>query len=227
VVKKTNDWNAQKTHEILHFPEQICEFGHLMNADTGVGERGLKYWAKKPACSTRKGSIDVFTESTTKQVVDTMILWRASEVMNIGNHMFTCTQSHTQNTTLASYGRDNNIPGVLVGEPKFKLVGRSVDDHVECTCIWFGVMAKRTKQVFLPRLQNYWKKNILLGKKTSIGGYRMKADVVFWGIQNIDSPTETSCKHIQTSNQRVYDWCIVKNIGNYYFKSYLFNQRGR
>jgi hypothetical protein len=35
--EKTNNWNTQKTHEILHFSEQIREFGHLMNADTGVG----------------------------------------------------------------------------------------------------------------------------------------------------------------------------------------------
>jgi hypothetical protein len=92
--EKTNNWKTQKTHEILHFAEQICEFGHLMNADTGVGERGLKYWAKKPACSARKGYIDVFTESTTSQVVDTMILRKAYEIMNIGNQMFTCMQSH-------------------------------------------------------------------------------------------------------------------------------------
>jgi hypothetical protein len=26
-----------------------------MNADTGVGERGLKYWTKKPAHSAKKG----------------------------------------------------------------------------------------------------------------------------------------------------------------------------
>jgi hypothetical protein len=43
-----NNWNTQKIHEILHFPEQIREFGHLMNADTGVGERGLKYWETSP-----------------------------------------------------------------------------------------------------------------------------------------------------------------------------------
>jgi hypothetical protein len=38
-----------------------------------------------------------------------MILRKASEEMNIGNHMFTCTQSHTRTTTTASYGTDNNI----------------------------------------------------------------------------------------------------------------------
>jgi hypothetical protein len=119
--EKTNNWNTQKTHEILHFAEQIREYGSLMNADTGVGERGLKYSAKEPACNARKGSIDVFTESTTNQVCNTMILKKASDVMNVGDHMFTCTRSHTR-----SNFHDNDDMGIktgsLVGAPKYKIV---------------------------------------------------------------------------------------------------------
>jgi hypothetical protein len=53
------NWNLQKIHEILHLPIQMTEYGSLANYDAGVGESGLKHWAKRPACRALKGSIEV------------------------------------------------------------------------------------------------------------------------------------------------------------------------
>jgi hypothetical protein len=67
---------------------------------------------------------------------------------------------------LAIYGRDNSIPGVLIGEPKFKLVGHLIDDHVECTCIWFGVMAKKkTKTGILSKVTEVLEEKYFVGEE--------------------------------------------------------------
>jgi hypothetical protein len=42
----TMNWNIQKVHEILHLPMQMSEYGSPSNFDAGIGESGLKHWAK-------------------------------------------------------------------------------------------------------------------------------------------------------------------------------------
>lgn len=46
-----------------------------------MGERGLKYWAKKPGRSALKGCIDVFTESTAKHLQESILVQTAVEAM--------------------------------------------------------------------------------------------------------------------------------------------------
>jgi hypothetical protein len=79
--EKTNNWNIQKFHEILHLPKQISEYGNICNTDAGFGERGLKYWAKRPGRRALKGNTDVFTESTVKRVREHVCLRKAAHII--------------------------------------------------------------------------------------------------------------------------------------------------
>ena len=42
-------WNISKFHDLLHLPEDCHNFGCASNFDAGVGESGLKKWAKHPS----------------------------------------------------------------------------------------------------------------------------------------------------------------------------------
>jgi hypothetical protein len=188
-----------------------------MNADTGVGERGLKHWAKKPARSARKGSIDVFTESTTNQVVDTMILRKASDVMNIGNHMFTCTQSHTRTLLMASIGTVDNIKGVLVGEPKFKLVGHLVEDQLECTCIWFGETATKNKTGLPIKVAELLEEEYFIGDENK-HRIRNESGCNIFGYTEYRLPNGDIVRAHPDfrSEGPFYDWCIIPDPNDEY-----------
>jgi hypothetical protein len=208
----TNNWNTQKTHEVLHLAEQICEYGHLMNADTGVGERGLKYWAKKPARSALKGSIDVFTESTAKQVVDTMILRKASEIMGIDNIYFSCTRSHSRSCTLQCA---NNTAlqqtGELVGDPKFSIVGRWIDGHVQATCQWFGCTAKRNDTGVPEKVLDLFVEEYIGGEENE--EFIQRNDVRILGYTEYRLPDGNIVRAHPNyrSDGPFYDWCIVRD----------------
>jgi hypothetical protein len=79
---KTNNWNIQKFHKILHLPQQVMEYGNISNTDAGFGERGLKYWAKRPGRRALKGNVDVFTESTINRVREHVCLWKAAFILS-------------------------------------------------------------------------------------------------------------------------------------------------
>jgi hypothetical protein len=197
--EKTNNWNTQKTHEILHFAEQVCEYGHLMNADTGVGERGLKEWAKKASRRALKGSVDVFTDSTARQVVDTLTLRKAAEAMAISNNMFTCTRAHTR----VSINVDANTQptaGTLVGEPKYKVVGRRVDDCLERTCTWFGGNAKNNTTGLHPTVIELLEEEFFWDKITS--NALLVVDALYWDTPNIDYRMEPLYVHIQITDRK-------------------------
>jgi hypothetical protein len=79
--EKTNNWNIQKFHEILQLLKQISEYGNICNTNAGFGERGLKYWAKRPDRRALKGNTDVFTESTVKRVREHVCLRKAAHIL--------------------------------------------------------------------------------------------------------------------------------------------------
>jgi hypothetical protein len=60
---KTSNWNIQKFHEILHLPRQVVVYGNIINTDSGFGERGLKYWAKRPGCRALKGRMSMYLQN--------------------------------------------------------------------------------------------------------------------------------------------------------------------
>jgi hypothetical protein len=58
------------------------EYGNISNTDAGFGERGLKYWAKRPGRRALKGNVDVFTESTINRVREHVCLWKAAFILS-------------------------------------------------------------------------------------------------------------------------------------------------
>jgi hypothetical protein len=78
----TNNWNLQKFHEILHLVVQVEQYGNISNTDTGVGERGLKLWAKRHGRRARKASDDIFVESTANMVNELTLITQAHQTMN-------------------------------------------------------------------------------------------------------------------------------------------------
>jgi hypothetical protein len=79
---KTNNWNIQKFHEILHLPKQIVEYGSINNTDAGFGERGLKYWAKRPGRRALKGNVEIFTASTIQRILEHVCLRKAAQAVS-------------------------------------------------------------------------------------------------------------------------------------------------
>jgi hypothetical protein len=63
-----------------------------------------------------------------------MILRNASDVMNVGDHMFSCTRSHTRSNAGDNEDMEVKI-GSLVGAPKYKIVGKLVGDVVTNLCM--------------------------------------------------------------------------------------------
>jgi hypothetical protein len=214
--QNTNNWNTQKTHDVLHFADQICEHGHLMNADTGVGERGLKYWAKKPARRALKGSIDVFTESTARQVIDTMILRKATEIMGIDSTCFTSTISHARSASkeiapCRNYDAVLSQSGQLVGDAKFKIVSRCIDGHVQATYKWFGGLAKRNHTGVPRKVLDLFLQEYIEGEENE--EIIAAQDVCILGYTEYQLPD--GCLVRAHPNYRsegpFYDWCIVRD----------------
>jgi hypothetical protein len=59
------------------------EYGNICNTDAGFGERGLKYWAKRPGHRALvKGNVDVFTESTINRVREHVCLRKAAFIIS-------------------------------------------------------------------------------------------------------------------------------------------------
>jgi hypothetical protein len=210
---KTHNWNTQKTHEILHFADQICEYGHIMNADTGVGERGLKDWAKKAARRALKGSIDVFTDSTTRQVVDTLTLRKAAEVMNVGDHMFCYNQRHTRAPLPEKEAISQEMSGMLVGEPKFKIVGRFVDGTVQTEVKWFGCTAKKNSSVVHPKIVELVEEEYFWEGEDNATNERDNGTTerVIFGYTEYQLPCGNLVRAHPNfrSEGPFYDWCIV------------------
>jgi hypothetical protein len=225
--EKTNNWNTQKTHEILHFPYQIIEYGHLMNADTGVGERGLKDWAKKAARRALKGSVDVFTESTARQVIDTMVLRKASEVMDVGHHMYICTRSHERSQP--SLNTDSTLrDGFLVGDAKFKISGRLVDNMIETTCVWFGSTAKKHTTGVPERTIELFEEEFLFGpdnlhRLESIG----TCTILGFTEYRLPNGQIVRAHPNYRSEGPFYDWCVIPdpNQGKDYAVRHLDSKR--
>lgn len=79
---KTNNWNIQKFHEVLHLPTQVTEYGNVCNTDASFGERGLKFWAKRPGRIALKGNAEVFSASTINRVKEHVCLRKAAHVVS-------------------------------------------------------------------------------------------------------------------------------------------------
>jgi hypothetical protein len=111
--EKTYNWNIQKFHEILHLPKQIAEFGNISNTDAGFGERGLKYWAKRPGRRALKGNTEVFTASTINRVREHVALRKAACQISdkeyyLENHIPNISYSYTSDDSRSS---DYNTSG--------------------------------------------------------------------------------------------------------------------
>jgi len=57
--------------------DQTEQFGDQMGLDTGVGERGLRDWAKGASQTAVKNGIEIFTQSTAERVSEETLLRRA------------------------------------------------------------------------------------------------------------------------------------------------------
>jgi hypothetical protein len=99
---KTNSWNIQKFHEILHLPRQVVEYGNISNTDAGFGERGLKYWAKRPGRRALKGNVNVFTESTINRVREHVCLRKAAFILS--------EKENTKYTIIDEHSTDSSTP---------------------------------------------------------------------------------------------------------------------
>jgi hypothetical protein len=122
----TMNWNLQKIHEILHLPMQMTEYGSPANYDAGVGESGLKHWAKRPALRALKGSIDVFTTSTASQVHEGLVIAKAANCLGITS--LPKRNVHNLSSRVFSNGSasSSNV-GNLIGKAKYMIKVEGVD----------------------------------------------------------------------------------------------------
>ena len=77
-----NGWKLQKTHEMLHFPRFITEFGHPMNYDSGQGESALKQFAKHPAKNARKRNMQEFQEQVGRRCYENNLRGKVRQLVD-------------------------------------------------------------------------------------------------------------------------------------------------
>jgi hypothetical protein len=134
----TNNWNIQKFHEVLHLVVQVEEYGNISNTDAGVGERGLKLWAKRHGRRARKASDSIFVESTANMVKELTLITHAHQSMNphlyslsdVNNRQTSASCSNT--TAIATYASCK-----LSGNPKYIISWEASDDGTGTIyCSW-------------------------------------------------------------------------------------------
>jgi hypothetical protein len=124
----TYNWNIQKFHEILHLVFQVEEFGNISNTDAGFGERGLKIWAKRHGRRVRKGSDDIFVESTAKMVLELTLITQAHQCIN--PHLYSAANSDSQ------IGVNHSIYSSckVTGHPKYVIRWEDDNDGTGTLC---------------------------------------------------------------------------------------------
>ena len=76
----TIDCDTCKIHSHLHLSQDIADYGHPMNWDSGKGERGLKNWAKTASATAQKQRMSEFMHQTALRVSDMSLLKRAERL---------------------------------------------------------------------------------------------------------------------------------------------------
>jgi hypothetical protein len=67
-------WKTQKFHEMLHIPENISEYGHPSQYDSGWGERALKTFGKNPSKTVRQQYSDDFVGDVAHRIYEGSVL---------------------------------------------------------------------------------------------------------------------------------------------------------
>ena len=70
----TIDCDTCKMHLHLHLSQDVADYGHPMNWDSGKGERGLKNWAKTASATAQKQRMSEFMHQTALRVSDMSLL---------------------------------------------------------------------------------------------------------------------------------------------------------
>jgi hypothetical protein len=117
----TMNWNIQKVHEILHLPMQMAEYGSPTNYDAGIGESGLKHWAKRPARRALKGCIEVFTSSTACRVHEGLVIAKAANCLGISSPKKRNVHNVSSIAFLTTHDSREGQTGKFVGKPKYTI----------------------------------------------------------------------------------------------------------
>jgi hypothetical protein len=143
----TMNWNIQKVHEILHLPMQMAKYGSPANYDAGIGESGLKHWAKRPATRALKGSIKDFTSSTASRVHEGLVIAKAANCLGISSP----PKKTVHNVSSIAFSNTHNWKGKtgkFVGKPKYTI--RADHDEEESDSFVFAEWLTSAESVTLP-----------------------------------------------------------------------------
>jgi hypothetical protein len=75
----SNQWCLQKMLELVHFLEDVLDFGPASGFSTETGERGLKKWAKAPAKTAQKRSDEVFSRQVCMRIHESVLINRIAD----------------------------------------------------------------------------------------------------------------------------------------------------
>jgi hypothetical protein len=107
---------------------QMTEYGSPANYDAGVGESGLKHWAKRPARRALKGSIEVFTASTASRVHEGLVIAKAANCLGITP--IPKRKVHNISSRVFSNGTASSTnDGRLVGNVKYMIKVDGLDEE--------------------------------------------------------------------------------------------------
>jgi hypothetical protein len=70
----SNQWCLQKMLELVHFLDDVLDFGPASGFSTETGERGLKKWAKAPAKTAQKRSDEVFSRQVCMRIHESVLI---------------------------------------------------------------------------------------------------------------------------------------------------------
>ena len=157
-----NGWKLQKFHEILHIVDSILLFGSPSNWDAGIGERGLKDWAKIPSGTAQRRGQASFNLQTALRNAEAQAMKTAMAAMGIvggsPRHRVCGTSYFSNNVT-------SQAPEQLViGLPKFRI--QFMTGTGQATGEWLGKRKQRGHVEVHPLLLDFFTR---LNKQRDVG----------------------------------------------------------
>ena len=70
----SNQWRLQKMLELVHFLEDVLDYGPASGFSTETGERGLKQWAKAPAKTAQNRSDEIFSRQVCLRIHERVLI---------------------------------------------------------------------------------------------------------------------------------------------------------
>jgi hypothetical protein len=125
----TLDSKTPKMHAHLHMGANIPEYGWFMQYDAGMGERGLKDWAKKISKTAQKRGNAIFLHQTCARIYDAQVLAKAIRVAKLHFLPPPSVESHGEEMEEDISSNESSTEGARTGHEVPRTVMKRKNPH--------------------------------------------------------------------------------------------------